>query len=246
MGWFSARQDRYEHRLNDEVGFHIEQQVADYIAEGMSPAEARRRALVEFGGETQIREECREVRRLNPLLDLTADVRYAVRMIRKRPEFAAVAVAALALGIGANSAVFSVVNALLLRPLDFSELDRLVEIRDVMPKRPFVDRGATPADFFDWQERSKSLESATAYTLGDFDFTGEGDPEGVFGVQVMTNFLQTLKASPALGRDFRAGENEPGHDRVILLSDAIWRNRFAADPKVVGRTVQLNGKALMK
>ena len=242
MDLFLSRQRRYEQQLDAEVRFHLDQQIADYIAEGMKPEEARRRALVEFGGETQIREECRDVSRVNPFADLTADVRYALRMIRKRPAFASVAVVALALGIGANSAVFSVVNALLLRPLDFPELDRLVEIRDVMPKRPFVDRGVTPADFFDWQQRSKAFESMTAYTFGDFEFTGAGDPEGVFAVQVMTNFLQTLKARPALGRDFRAGENEPGHDRVVILSDALWRNRFGADPKVIGRTVQLNMK----
>lgn len=246
MRWFGSREKQYEQQLDDELRFHVERQIAEYIAEGMSAREARRRVLIEFGGPAQIKEECRDVRRLNPAGDLTQDLRYALRMIRKRPVFAVVAVIALAFGIGANTAVFSVVNAILLRPFDFPEPDRLVSLRAADPRRPNVALMVTPADYFDWTRRCSSFESMSASTIHDYVLrTDGGDPESIRGVQVTTSFLTTLGATPAFGRPFRPGEDEPGHDQVVLLSDMLWRQRFAADRSVVGRTILLDGRRFL-
>ena len=246
MGWFGARRDRYEEQLDDEMRFHLERQIADYVAEGMSPEAARRRALIEFGGPAQIKEECREVRRVNPAGDLTQDIRYGVRMIRKRPGIAAVAVMTLALGIGANSAVFSMLNALLLRPLDFPELDRLVEIREVDPHRPLEPLAASPADYLDWKKRSTSFGHLAAYVLHDYNLTGAGgEPEVLRGMRVTTDFLQTLRVKTALGRDFHTGEDERGQEQVAILTDALWRRRFASDPMIVGRTILLDSQTFL-
>jgi putative ABC transport system permease protein len=246
MRWFGSREKRYEQQLDEELRFHMDEQIAQYVAEGMTPREARRRALIEFGGPTQIKEECREVRRANPASDLTQDVRYALRMIRKRPIFAVVAVAALALGIGANTAVFSIVNAILLRPFDFPDPDRLVSLRGADPHRPNVALMITPADYYDWTRRCNSFKSMSASTIHDYVLrTDGGDPESIRGVQVTSSFLSTLGAKPALGRPFRRGEDEPGHDQVVLLSDTLWRQRFAADRSVVGRTILLDGRRFL-
>src|SRR5579863_5537447 len=140
--------------------------------------------------------------------DLTLDLRYALRMIRKRPTFAAVAVLVLALGIGANSAVFSLVNALILRPLSFPQLDRLVEIRDASAHQEKESVAVTPADYFDWKQRATSFQSISGWTINSFDLASEGtDPEGVDGLETTADLLHTLGVAPALGRGFRAGED---------------------------------------
>jgi hypothetical protein len=230
-------------KIDEELQFHIDQQIADYVSAGMHPAEARRRALIEFGGAAQIREECRAVGGWTWLSNFLQDVRYAARMIRKRPVFAAVATVALALGIGANSAVFSVTNGVLLRPLPFQDLDRLVGIRNVDPRRPNVAKSMAMADFIDIRERNKSFERVSAYTFHDFDMSSPGqEPEGCVGANVTWDFFTSLRARPMLGRDFREGEDEPGSPDVVILSNALWRTQFASDPSVAGRTIHLDSR----
>lgn len=171
------------------------------------------------------------------------DLRYAFKMLRKRPAFTITAIVVLALGIGANSAVFSVVNALLVRPLVLPQLDRLVEVRDVTPGQPREAVGVTPADYLDWKARANSFQSISAYGFHDFGLASEGgEPIGVRGAQVTADFLRTLGTAPRLGRGFEAGEDQPGRAQVAVLTDALWRNRFAADASVVGRTIQLDAQ----
>ena len=175
--------------------------------------------------------------------DVTDDIRYALRMIRKRPAFAAVSVTALALGIGANSAVFSIVNALLLRPHAFPELDRLVAVHTFDARSVMKAAPVAPADYLDWKERSTSFSQLSAYIHRSYSLTNlHGEPEVLRAAVVTTDFLSTLRVRPALGRDFLPGEDQPGHDQVVILSDPLWRNRFSADPGVVGRTVLLDSK----
>lgn len=178
--------------------------------------------------------------------DLTLDLRYAFRMLRKRPAFTLLAIAVLALGIGANSAVFSVVNALILRPLALPKLDQLVEIRDVTAHQQKDAVTVTAADYLDWKRWAASFQSVSAYTFHDFNLASEGgEPEGVTGLRVSSDMLHTLGIAPAIGRDFRAGEDQPGAAPVALLSDALWRNRFAADRGIVGRTIQLDSQPFL-
>ena len=169
---------------------------------------------------------------------LRQDLAYALRRLRQAPGFTAVAVATLALGIGANGAIFSVVNAVLLRPLPFEEADRLVRVSQIW-------KGAStdvysPQNFLDVEAAARSFESLAVFDSSGITLTGRGQPSRLEGTEVSATFFDTLRVRPAYGRTFTAGENEPGHNKVAVLGDALWRARFAADPAVVGQTVQLN------
>ena len=154
------------------------------------------------------------------------------------PGFAVVAVLALAVGIGANSAVFSVINAVLLRPLAFAELDRLVDIRDSGLNRSGSGSSVTPADYLDWKARAVSFDRMAAYSYANFQIGSDGaDPAGVFAARIKTDLLTTLGTKPAHGRDFG-----PDEEDVAFISDSLWRDRFAADPAVVGRTILIDRK----
>jgi putative ABC transport system permease protein len=169
---------------------------------------------------------------------LRQDLAYALRRLRQAPGFTSVAVATLALGIGANGAIFSVVNAVLLRPLPFEEADRLVRVSQIW-------KGAStdvysPQNFLDVEAAARSFESLAVFDRSGITLTGRGQPSRLEGTEVSATFFDTLRVRPAYGRTFTAGENEPGHNKVAVLGHALWRARFAADPAVVGQTVQLN------
>ncbi len=172
----------------------------------------------------------------NTLLDL----RYAIRSLRKSPGFALVAVLTLALGIGANTAVFSLINAVLLRPLPYAEPDRLVLVWESAPFFGVRDSPVAPANYFDWKARSRSFEEIGALEDRSYRLTGDGAPEVVQGSQVTASLLRALRTRPALGRIFRDEEDRPGAPKLALLSDGFWRRRFAADPGIVGKTIRLN------
>jgi putative ABC transport system permease protein len=168
---------------------------------------------------------------------LRQDLVYAVRRLRQAPGFTAVAVATLALGIGANGAIFSVVNAVLLRPLAFEDPDRLVRLSQIWKGRPSV---YSPQNFLDVQAAARSFESTAVYDTNGVTLTGRGQPASVQGTEASTTFFDVLRVRPALGRAFEKGENEPGHTKVAILGHRLWRERFGGDPGVVGQTVQLN------
>ena len=168
------------------------------------------------------------------------DLHFAFRQLRKSPGFTAVAVLTLALGIGANTTMFTAVNAILLRPLPYPQPDRLVEILEAARQEsPSV---VAYPDFLDWQQQTKGFADMAADQLADFNLTGADEPERVRGLRITANFFRTLGVKPALGRDFLAEEDEPGGSAVLLLSHRLWERRFGADPAVVGRTVPLNGR----
>ena len=167
-------------------------------------------------------------------------------MIAKRPVFAALAVAVLALGIGANSAVFSMVNAFILRPLDLPQLDRLVEIREFTGRQQRDAVTVTAADYLDWKRSARSFAGISAYGVREFDLASEGsEPQGVMAVQASADMLHTLGVAPAVGRDFLPGEDEPGARPVALVSDALWRNRFGGDRGIVGREIQIDSRPFL-
>ncbi len=167
------------------------------------------------------------------------DLRYGIRLLAKRPGFSAVAVLALALGIGANTAIFSVVNAVLLRPLPFKDPDQLVMLWEKPPRA--LRNVVSARNFLDWRDHSQNFEQMTAVTGESFNLSDVSEPEQILIVKASANLFDLLGATPALGRTFLAGEDQGGHDRVVVLTNSIWQRRFGADAGIIGQSVTLNG-----
>ena len=238
------RRSELECDLDDELRFHLEKETERNVARGMSPEEARRVALVDFGGVERVREECRDVRGVRPLENLRQDLRYGARSLRKNLGFTAVAVLTLALGVGACTAIFSVLYAVLLRPLPFPEQERLVVAwkKDLTSGNPLVELSLP--EVRDWQARSQSFISlaampTTVYGYG-YVLTGRGEPVQLESAKVTGRFFSVLGARAALGRVLDEADDRVNGPNVVVLSDSLWRGRFDADPGVVGRTVTLN------
>jgi putative ABC transport system permease protein len=232
------RREQLDRETDEEIRFHIAERVEHLKAAGYSPDRALRRARLEFGGVEKYKEACRETRRLSLLHDLSADVRYGLRMLRKSPGFTAVAILTLALGVGANTAIFSLVNGVLLRPLPFHDPDRLAVVweRD----QSGHPGNATFATYTDWKAMSSSFEELALYTAWQPALMSSGDPEQLSGLRVTNNYFRTLGIRPALGRDFRPEEDTPSTRNVVVLGHGLWQRRFGADPNIVGGTVTLN------
>ena len=169
------------------------------------------------------------------------DLRHTLRVLAKSPAFTTVALIALALGIGANTAIFSVIDALLLRPLAFADLYNLVLVWGTLPQGGEVDQ-VSPADFRDWSSQNHVFTQMAAYRWWDVNLTGAGEPERVEGCLVSGHFFETLGVKAALGRTFQGREDQFGWDQAAVLSDGLWQRRFGADPHVIGRTIQLDGR----
>src|ERR1044071_1243533 len=172
---------------------------------------------------------------------LLQDLRYGARTLLKKPSFALVAVTTLALGIGANTAIFSVVNAVLLRPLPFKDQDRIVLAWNRGAEAAGGDRTPLAGDeLLDWRSQSKSFENVSAYQQRSFNYTGGESPERIRGAGVAANFFETLGVQPLLGRTFYPDEEKPGAARVAVIGEGFWRKYFAANPEIVGQTIKLN------
>ncbi len=235
------RRNAVESELDDELRFHFDRQVEKFVQSGLPLPEARRRARLEFGGSEQIKEECREARGTHFLETLAQDVRYALRMLRKSPGFTAVAILTLALGIGANTAIFNVVHATLLQPLPIRKASRLVVIWVNNLEHGWSRIGPTGQDYLDWKEQSKSFDDLFMFEHGSGTVTAPGEPEQVAGLRVTTNFGDFLGIKPVLGRTFRL-EEAGGRHNFAILGYGYWRRRFNSDPSVVGRGMTLNGE----
>ena len=246
MRWLRRlfQKQKSEKQLDAELRFHVEQQIKDYIVSGMNPEEARRHAKLAFGGLEPIKQDCREARRVNAIETFTQDVRYGLRVLRKNPGFTTVAVLTLALGIGATTAVFSVVNAILLKPLPYMNSERIVMPELVSP--PGVNLGS---EYFPWGQiqfrmmtrDAHPFQAVGAFQSDSFNLTGSDDPAFLDGFRASAEFFPALGASAALGRTFTAEEDQPGHEYEVILSDRLWRERFGADRDILGRGVRLNG-----
>jgi predicted permease len=236
--WFSRKS--WERDMTEELRFHVEQQTSANIAAGMTRDEARRQAVLYFGAVEGVKEGCREQRRGFWLEKLWADTRYALRMLRKNPGFAAVATLTLALGIGANTAIFSVVEGVVLAPLPYGEPDRLVMVLESNLRFP-QDAISYP-NFLDWQRNARSFQQMAAIMVEQgFDLTSPGTPEHLNGNGISSGFFGTLGVSLALGREFSPQEDRHGGAPVLIISDRLWRDRFAGSPHVLGQSVTLNG-----
>lgn len=229
--------NRVEQELHGEVDFHIEMMVRKNVARGMSVDEARRQAAIKFGSSPGVLEGCRDARRVNLIYGLGNDIRYAFRQFRRSPAFVAVCVVSLACGIGANTAIFSIVNAAWLRPLAFPEPERLVAVFSVNPAPDADLARVAPADFRDWREQSRTLENLAAYTGGGL-FLRFGDrTEQITASRVTANFFETLGVQPMLGHGFEPAD-DLSQTQNIVLSHQLWQNRFGADPGIVGKQIQ--------
>jgi putative ABC transport system permease protein len=226
-----------ERELAEEIDACLEMLAQAKVAEGVDPEEARRAALIELGGVDQVKESVREVRVGHFFRTVWQDLRYGARTLRKSPGFTAVVVLTLALGVGANTAVFSVVNAVLLRPLAYRDPSRLVTV--------LHDGWApvAPANFLDWREQSRSFESMAAAQSWNLTMTGQGQPEQLNVLQTSAEMFHVLGVDAALGRTYAAGEDQPGREHVVVISHGFWQRRFGGDRGVVGRQVTLDGEA---
>jgi putative ABC transport system permease protein len=173
-----------------------------------------------------------------------ADFKYALRMLIKAPAFTAIAVLTLALGIGANSAIFSVVNPLLLKPLPFDQLNRLVVLRESLPNQGLDEAGVSPADLNDWRAQSTAFKELAAYRIRDIVITGKGEPELLRGCFVSADFFPALQTNSLKGRALRSDEDQPGRDQVAVLGYGLWQRRFGGDSSVLGATVTLDNRAV--
>src|SRR5438552_3514756 len=230
---------RVEADLDQEVHAHLEMLTEENIRAGMPPKEAQRAARIELGGIEQVKEQVRQKRTGNWLPSVISDCRYGLRQLRRNPGFTAVAVLTLALGIGANTAIFTVVNAVVLRPLPYPQSNRLVWISKVMPA--LNAEVVVSGDYFDWRDQNKILERMTAYDPAvSFDLTGRGTPARIHAAGVSANFFQTLGVDPQLGRSFTHEEDQPSGPNTVVLMQAFWQQYFGSDPQVLGKTVTLN------
>jgi putative ABC transport system permease protein len=236
---FLIRRRKFDYYLNDEIHQHVEMKAQKLIDTGESPEEARNRAQREFGNVQQLKESSRQLWTWRPLEELAQDLRYAFRMLRAKPGFTAVAAMSLALGIGANTAIFSLVNAALLRPLPYRDADRLVAVWEWNIRERHINT-VTAANFADWKARNHVFEDM-GYSWDEiYTFTGAANPEAVGGYTFSCNIFPMLGTKPLLGRTFLSEECQPGKDQVVVLSHKLWQRRFASDREIIGRSIQLN------
>lgn len=203
------RKGGVEQELDEELRFHLDRQIEENMAAGMSLQEARYAARRTFGGVEQIKEACRDMHGVNFIETLIQDFRYGLRMLWKNPGFALIVVTTLALGIGANTAIFSVVNAVLLRPLSYKDPDRLVMVWENNPQRGWARNSVSWLNFRDWREQSQVFEEIVAVKGWSFTLTGQGEPEQVLGPVVSAGLFRLLGVEPVLGRTFLPEEDRP-------------------------------------
>jgi putative ABC transport system permease protein len=247
LPWRSRR--RIDADVDDELRFHLDMRAQELVASGMSEADARREATREFGDVEFTRRYCRTLdargeratRRGDWVADAGHDVAQAVRALRRSPGFLLIALVTVALGVGANSAIFNVIRGVLLRPLPFADPDRLIAVYE--DNRPdYSPRSQlAAADYVDYRRDQSSLIDIGVVSYADLSYEGNGDPVSLRSLRFSTNVFTILGVRPLLGRTFLPDEDEPGRDRVLVLSYATWQSVFGGDSTVVGRTVRMSG-----
>jgi predicted permease len=227
-----------EDELDEELRFHFDREVQKYIGRGISEEEAKRMARLAFGGREKVKEDCREARGTG-FIELTLDdAKYAIRQLVGNPTFSVVMILTLALSIGANSAIFSVINGVLLKRLPYEQPERLVRI--FLSSHDFPKFELNPWDFLDFRVRNHSFESIAAFTRGDVQISGDEEPVKLNGFGITSGYFRVLGLRPELGREFDYQAEIPGNGLQAILSDRLWRMRFGADPNIIGRKITLN------
>ena len=239
-----ARQS-VEHELQEELQYHLEREAEKYRKAGADPVEAMRRARLALGGPEQVRQRCREIRGTMLVDDLIQDLRYSLRTLGNSPGFTIVTVLTLALGIGACTAIFSVVNAVLIRSLPYGDARQLVYLFAPIPRLNLPADSMTPsyADFFDLKKQSHSFATMTDFDQSVFTVTAVDGNTKVGAALVDENFFSTLQSFPELGRAIDATDILPGHESVAIISHALWQSMFAASMDVLTKSMRLDGKS---
>jgi predicted permease len=232
---------KLEEELDEEVRFHLEREIQENIARGMSPEEARFAALRGFGGVERVKEESRDEHGIRFLEEIRQDLLYGARMLLKSPGFTLIAILTLALGTGATTAIFSVVNGVLLNALPYPQPEQLTKVWGGFKEEgSYRDRTSYPY-FVDWRDRNKTYQGMAGVTDWSFNLTGAGEPEMIRAAKVSANFFQVIGVSPVRGRGFAAEEDQSGRDGIVVLSHGLWQRRFGGDPGILNKTISLNG-----
>jgi predicted permease len=235
------RRNRLDQELDEELRSHLEMRAADNLAAGMPPDQARYEAQKRFGNTTMVKHDAREADIIGWLDEAARDFRHALRMLQRSPGFTAVAVLTLALGIGANTAIFSVIDSVLFRPLPYHEPGQLVMVWENNSQHPNPHNTVSPPNFLDWQSRNTVFSSMAYMFDGRDNLTGNGDPQEVVVQDVSANFFSLLGVNLLFGPGFTPENGKAGHDNVVILGYGIWKERFAGDPAIVGKSIVLNG-----
>ena len=235
------RKNRREHELSAELESHLQLHIDDNLRSGMSPELARREAIMNLGGVEQVRTDYRERQGLPVVEIVLQDFRFALRLLAKNPAFTAIAVLTLALGIGATTTIFSVVNSVLLRPLPYQNHDCLLRVEETHAGSPGM--GVTFATFLDLAREANTIENISAFRGWIFNVTGQGEPQQVSGALISGNFFKALGSQPLLGRTIQPEDDQVGgNNRVAVLSYALWQSRFGANSKILGQTISVNAE----
>ena len=238
--------DRVDQEFSEEIQAYLDMSTEAKLRQGLSPQEARRNALLEVGGVEQVEERVREIRMGQFIETVWRDIRLGARTLVHSPIFTAVTVLSLALGIGANTAIFSVVNGLLLRPLSYPESERLVDVWHTPPQQSFpglTKFSVSPANYLDWKAQSTAFEQIAVYGYAGLSLSTSHDPLPLIGTTVSSDFFSVLRTNAMLGRTFTPDEEQPGRDQVVVLSHELWQRAFGANPNIVGQTVTLNSRS---
>src|SRR5215467_4939980 len=237
------RRRKLESEFDEELRTHLDMATAERTERGEAPAKAREAVRREFGNPASIRETTREIWGWPRLELMFRDVKFSLRQLRRNPAFTAVAILSLGLGIGANTAIFSLVKTMLLAPLPYPEGDRLVTVWEDVPRLDLPRNTPAPANFVDWRAQNRVFEGMAAFMggiFGDVALTGAGDPEQIHGAQVSSNFFRVLRVTPTVGSDFQENDDQSG-TQVAMISDSLWRRHFGFTRDVIGHSITLNG-----
>jgi putative ABC transport system permease protein len=226
--------------MDSEMRFHLENQISDLMGQGMTREEAEFRARREFGALELAKEECRDQRAFEPLDRILRNVRYACRSLVKTPTYAVAAMLTLALGIGANTAIFTALDGVVLRPLPYRDPDRLAVVLLFNRSLKYSTYLSYP-DFLDWQRDATSFEQMAAFEPAGFDLTNPGLPEHIAGYEVSSGFFGTLGVNVALGHSFSPNEDRMGGMPAAIISNRLWQEHFHRNPAVIGKSVTMNG-----
>jgi putative ABC transport system permease protein len=229
--------------IAEEVESYREQSTAAYVASGLSPDDARRAAQLDLGSVTAVREQVRSYGWENAIASLFSDLGYAARRLRGNPGFAAVSVFTVALGIGASTAIFSVIDGVLLKPLPYTQSGQLVALWHTAPGIHIKDLYLAASLYFTYSEENRVFQDVGMWSTGAWSITGLAEPEEVPGLLVTNRFLPVLDVQPAFGRRFTVSDDDPKSERTVMLSDGYWKSRFGADRSVLGRRIMIDGNA---